>query len=116
MADLSNVNIRAVLAEIRPGSEYHWKGDGALGHQYDAIGQWRDPATTPPTEDEILAAWPDVQASLTPTGLKQEQARRMSEAFEWRVVARVLARLGVLANVDTITQYFREEAEDELGA
>lgn len=114
MSDLTDVNLRAVLAEIRPNSEYHWRGNGQLGNDYEAIGQWRDPATTKPTAAEIRSAWPDVQAKLSPAGLQEEEARRLSQSFEWRVIARVLARLGVLSDVETITRYFREEAEAEM--
>ncbi|MBI5671127.1 MAG: hypothetical protein HZC41_24285 [Chloroflexi bacterium] len=57
MADIREVDIRLVLGRLRPGSAYHWRGSGATGNGYDAIGEWRDPRTDKPTLAELLAEW-----------------------------------------------------------
>lgn len=57
MADIREVDIRLVLGRLRPGSAYHWRGSGAIGNDYDAIGEWRDPRTPKPALPEILAEW-----------------------------------------------------------
>lgn len=54
---IQEVDIQLVLGRLRPGSAYHWKGQGQFGNTLEAIGEWRDPATQPPTEAEILAEW-----------------------------------------------------------
>ena len=44
---------RLVLGRLRPTSSYHWLG----GDTYASIGEWRDPLTTKPTEQECLDEW-----------------------------------------------------------
>lgn len=87
MADIREVDIRLMLARLRPGSAYHWRGTGAVGNDYDAVGEWRDPKTARPTSAEILAEW-DVyqqeQAALKQARQQREQklndARRSNAA------------------------------------
>jgi hypothetical protein len=64
MTTITSVDIRLVLGRIRPGAAYHWRGDGQFGNDLSAIGDWRDPNTTPPTEAEILAEWEVVVAEV----------------------------------------------------
>ena len=47
---------RLVLGRLRPTSAYHWLGDG-MNDSYASIGEWRDPETTKPTEQECLDEW-----------------------------------------------------------
>ena len=47
---------RLILGRLRPTSEYHWLGDG-MNDNYASIGEWRDPTTTKPTEQECLDEW-----------------------------------------------------------
>lgn len=51
------VDIRLMLGRLRPASAYHWKGDGDFGNTMEAIGDWHDAETVPPTEADILAEW-----------------------------------------------------------
>lgn len=71
--NLQAVDIRLVLGRLRPGSAYHWRGSGATGNDYSAIGDWLDAATTKPTPAEILAEWGVVQQERA-----DEQARRQA--------------------------------------
>lgn len=50
------IDWRLVLGRLRPTSEYHWLGDG-MSDSYASIGEWRDPETTKPTEQECLDEW-----------------------------------------------------------
>ena len=50
------IDWRLVLYRLRPGSEYHWLGDG-MNDSYASIGEWRDSQTTKPTEQECLDEW-----------------------------------------------------------
>lgn len=56
------IDMPIVLQRLRPGSEYHWKGDG--WGTYADIGDWRDPHTTKPTEAELYAEWDLYQAEV----------------------------------------------------
>ena len=47
---------RDTVERLRPTSSYHWKGDSS-GGSYADIGEWRDPETTKPTEQECLDEW-----------------------------------------------------------
>ena len=47
---------RLVLWRLRPTSAYHWLGDG-MNDTYASIGEWRDPETIKPTEQECLDEW-----------------------------------------------------------
>ena len=50
------IDWQLILWRLRPTSEYHWKGDSSNG-TYADIGEWRDPETTKPTEQECLDEW-----------------------------------------------------------
>ena len=50
------IDWQLVIWRLRPTSEYHWKGDSSNG-TYADIGEWRDPETTKPTEQECLDEW-----------------------------------------------------------
>lgn len=63
-AKIQDVNIRLVLARLRPGAAYHWKGDGDFGNTMEAVG-WRDPSTLKPSEADVLAEWAVFQAEET---------------------------------------------------
>ncbi len=87
MADLSQVNIRAVLATLRPGAAYQWMGtpgndDPDFGHQYSAIGEWRDATTTKPTQQEILDTWPTLQAELEAEQTRQNKREQIDRAVD----------------------------------
>lgn len=60
MTTIQEVDIPLVLNYLRPGSAYHWRGAGQFGNSYEAIGEWRDSATEPPVEQEIIDAWDNV--------------------------------------------------------
>lgn len=56
--NIREVDIRFAIGLIRPNSEYHFRAPNHSGHTLaEALGDWRDPNTTPPTEAEIIAAW-----------------------------------------------------------
>ena len=50
------IDWRLVLGRLRPKSEYHWRGNG-LDDTYASVGEWRDPNTTKPPEQECLDEW-----------------------------------------------------------
>lgn len=52
---------RLLLSRLRPTSEYHDTGEAG----YAGIGEWRDPATTKPTQDELDAEDVTYQAELS---------------------------------------------------
>ena len=51
------MDIILVIGRLRPTSAYHFTGKGDGEDGYEAIGKWRDPLTTKPTEAECLAEW-----------------------------------------------------------
>ena len=69
---IQEVDLRQVIGRLRPTSEFHWRGNGALGNDMSAIGEWRDPDTTPPTEAEILAEWEVVLAEEQVSASKRQ--------------------------------------------
>lgn len=50
------IDWQLVIGRLHPVSAYHWKGDG-MNDTYDSIGEWRDPLTKVPTEQECLSEW-----------------------------------------------------------
>lgn len=81
MADLRSVDIRLVIGRLRPGSAYHWRGNGAIGNDYDAIGEWRDARTSKPTEAEILAEWQVYQQEqATKQAAEQQRKNKLNQA------------------------------------
>lgn len=55
--DLSAVDIRYVLNELRPNAKYGWRGSGgSFGHQIDVV-IWRETGRTMPSELAILTFW-----------------------------------------------------------
>lgn len=75
MADIREADIRLVLERLRPGSAYHWRGNGGRGNSYDAVGEWRDPDTHKPSEAEIVAEW-EVYRQEQAAQEKSRQQRR----------------------------------------
>ena len=73
---IRNTDIRLVIERLRPHSAYHWRGNGEFGNDYDAIGEWHDPNSEPPTEAEILAEW---QAYLEEVA-QQEEGEQQRQA------------------------------------
>lgn len=66
MTTIQEVNIRLVLSRLRPGSGYHWLGATDTGYTLaQAVGEWRDPNTTPPTEAQLIAEWDVYQQEVT---------------------------------------------------
>lgn len=64
MAKIQDVNIRLMLARLRPSAAYHWKGNSDFGHTMDDVS-WRDPSTLKPSEADILAEWVLFQSEET---------------------------------------------------
>lgn len=59
---IQDVNIRLVLARLRPGAEYGWRGGrGDFGNTLDAV-IWRDPDQKMPSQSQIIAEWEVVVA------------------------------------------------------
>lgn len=99
MADLREVDMRLMLARLRPGSAYHWRG----GEGYAAIGEWRDPATQKPTEEEILAEWARYQ--------NEQAARKTAEDARRDKLAQLRAENAADLDLD---KFGRESPLDEL--
>jgi len=76
--NIQDVDIQLVLHRLRPGSAYHWKGAGQFGNTMEAIGEWRDPATQPPTEAEILAEWGRCLEEATAAAALRQQVRSLA--------------------------------------
>lgn len=56
--DIKQVDIKLMLGRLRPASEYQWKVSSDLGNTLDeAVGDWRDKNTQPPTEAQLLTEW-----------------------------------------------------------
>lgn len=90
---MADVNIPAVLDYLTPGAAWGWGGwDEKYGPDadYSCYGQlrWEDEKIPKPTEQEIVAAWPTVQAQIAQT--QQEHDERIA-ALE-RVIQRELAQ------------------------
>ncbi len=60
MTVIQDTDMRRTIDTLRPGSEYHWRGEGQFGNDMSALGEWRDGQTTPPTEQEIIDHWDNV--------------------------------------------------------
>lgn len=68
-----DIDVRYTIGFIRPGAEYHWKGDSVI-NDYDDIGDWRD-ASIKPTAQEIIDGWNNtVKPALDAIALNEAKA------------------------------------------
>jgi hypothetical protein len=79
--NIQEVDIRLVLGRLRPASAYHWSGESDFGNTMEAVAEWRDLTTTPPTEEEVLAEWQRyLQEQAAQQQVEAEQQAALSAA------------------------------------
>ena len=81
MTNIHDVDIRLMLERLRPGSSYHWRGSGATGSGYEAIGEWRDAGTIKPAASEIVSAWDTYQQEQAAREQTREQRRQRLDSL-----------------------------------
>lgn len=72
---IQDVDIRLVLARLRPHSAYHWVGLGDTGNTMDAIKSWRDLVDPIPTEGEVIQEWDKYQTEVAAQAVKDAEKR-----------------------------------------
>ena len=68
------MDLAVVLTHLRPGARWSLHGD-----EYSGL-IWRDDEQSQPTQDECVAAWPEVLASLQSQAESVETARQSALA------------------------------------
>lgn len=109
MTTIQDVDLKLVLARLRPGSEYQWKGSRDTGYTFtEAVGEWRDPANPPPSEAQCIAEWEVVlveraaaatQAATITSDLSDVRAAQIQAALD-----QIQADLTLLAGAPTNAQ------------
>ena len=93
---IQDVDIRLVLARLRPHSAYHWVGLGDTGNTLAAVQSWRDPDNPIPTEPEVIQEWDQYQTET------EEATADLRELQYWTEIANTIIRLAQLVGNLTI--------------
>lgn len=94
-------DIPLILARIRPGAEFGWKGDGSSWSN-PANLDWRDGVQTEPTLTELEAEWTVIAAEMASAATVRQQLKAAYALIAGRTYADLTnAELRTMSEIHT---------------